>query len=561
MRHLWRRISYCAIGTIALGALVAFALGQGPVVDDAPVSVRFSVPPGFYDDPFDLELESDGGDIYYTLDSSDPDANGIRYTGPIRIQDASPNENLYSAITDVSAYLNPELVTQNGVTEIHHYQVPDQPVDKATVVRAVSVDHNGNPGEACEAVYFVGFGDKTGYEGINVMSIVTDPVNLFDPDKGIYVLGNKFAETVKDGYVVDGKPHVFTWKANYMQKGRDWERPAYIHCFDQDGATVFSGRYGIRIQGKATRANLPKNLNIYARKQYGSPSMDTGSLFGTGYALDWLTLYYGSDELLIADDLVEALTDSLDFADREFAPCALFLDGEYWGVYWLAPRFKADYMSQKYGVDPRNIVEIKPDSVEVGHAEDIDLYHEMLEYIAGGDMSDPVKYERACELVDIQSCVDYYAVEIYIANTDWPTNNLALWRARYIADGPFSDGRWRWILFDVARGMRHECAELDSLKNAVNRDPMFASLMKNAEFSAAIRQKLIELAENTFAPERVDEFIDRYKLRMADPIEKKYRRFSHETMTLKKFKKGCDRIKKFFVKRCSYIKENYGGVE
>ena len=525
MRRLWRRISYCAIGTIALGALLTFALGQNPMDDGAPVNVRFSMPSGFYDEPFDLELESDGGEIYYTLDSSDPDANGIRYTGPIRIRDASPDENLYSAITDVSAYLNPELLSKNDAVELHHYQVPDQPVDKVTVVRAVSVDHDGNPGEVCEAVYFVGFGEKTGYEGINVMSIVTDPGNLFDPDKGIYVLGNKFAETVKDGYVEGDKPHVFTWKANYMQKGRDWERPAYIHCFDQNGGTVFSGRYGIRVQGKATRANLPKNLNIYGRKQYGSPSMDTGSLFGTDYALDRLTLYYGSDEYLLADDLVEALTDGLDFADREFAPCALFLDGEYWGLFWLVPRFKADYMSQKYDVDPRNVVVIKRGRVEEGHAEDIDLYNEMLEYIAGGDMSDPAKYERACALVDIQSCVDYYAMEIYIANTDWPTNNLALWRARYGADSLYSDCRWRWILYDVGMAMHPECAELDSLKEAVNRDPMFASLMKNADFSAAIRQKLIELGENIFAPERVDAFIDAYKLRMADPIEKKVSAF------------------------------------
>ena len=560
--HRYRRVVFFSLGVIALVALAAFAVAQPGQRAASASPIRFSVPSGFYDEPFSLELDADGEDIFYTLDSTNPDAHSIRYAGPITIRDASPKENVYSAITDVSPYMNPELLRQNSMQVKRYYQVPDQPVDKATVVRAVSVDRFGNRSKVCEAVYFVGFGEKTGYEGMNIMSIVTDPANLFDHEKGIYVMGDAFDSIVNsDGHVEMDVSKVFSWDANYRQSGRDWERPAEIHCFDPDGNIVFSGEYGIRIQGRANRANLPKNLNIYARKQYGAQTMDTGNLFDTRYSLNRMTLYYGSSDLLLTDYLAEMLTDGMDITDREMAPCVMFLDGEYWGVYWLTPRFKEDYLSQKYDVDPRNIVQIKHARLETGQEEDKALYDDMVEYIADHDMSDPDNYARACELLDIQSCIDYFATEIYIANTDWPINNIALWRTRYKSDTDYSDCRWRWILFDLEQGMHPEWVTVNSWREAANRDPVFASLLKNEGFTAALREKLMALASDTFEPERVRAFVEAYKARMAGPIQKKYQRFTHETMTLQDFYDGCDSIVGFFRQRREYVIEKYGGID
>ena len=264
---------------------------------------------------------------------------------------------------------------------------------------------------------------------------------------------------------------------------------------------------------------------------------------------------------MLADYLAETLTDGMDFTDREMAPCVLFLDGEYWGVFWLSPRFKADYLSQKYGVDPRNIVGIKHGHVEIGQDEDEALYNDMVEYIADHDMRDPDNYARACELLDIQSCIDYFAMEIYIGNSDWPINNIALWRTRFRDDTNFGDCRWRWILYDVEQGMHLEWVKANTMKDAANRDPMFAGLLKNESFSKALREKLLALSVDTFSPERVSAFIADYKQRMAEAIVKKYLRFSHATMTLDDFYEGCDSIEQFFRERPEIIMKRYGGTD
>ena len=562
LRLRWKTLLSCCLGVTALAGMLAFALNQSDDEKGMRSEVAFSQPSGFYDDAFMLEMTGDGNPIYYTLDCTDPDADSTLYTGPILIEDASPKENGYSAVTDTSAYYDKALLKQNGVRQTLKYRIPKAPVDKATVVRAVSIDASGNASPVSTAVYFVGYGEKTGYAGVNVMTIVTDPANLFDDEKGIYVLGAKFRESLKDGIVqYTGEPGVFSWPANYRQRGREWEREAVVHCFDANGEPVFSGPCGIRVQGRATRSHMPKNLNIYARKEYGCPAFDTGALFDREYRLNRLNLYNGANDLMLRDYMIHAMSDDADVADQEFCPCALFLDGEYWGVYWLCTRFKPDYLNQVYGVKKDNIVSIKMGKVEIGQDEDLKLYEDMVSFIADNDMRSPEAYARAGELIDLQACIDYYAIEVYVASTDWPTNNFALWRSRHEASNAYSDGRWRWMLFDLDHTTRVANAEEDTLRRACNLDALLASLMQNEDFSRRFSEKLVQLARENFAPERTDAFIDAYESDMAEAIEKKYQRFYGKYDMDELFYAGCEQVREFFRLRQTYIINTYGGID
>lgn len=547
------------LGVAAAAGLLSLAVVWDGVAESATEEITFSRPSGFYDDAFYLEIKGDGNPIYYTLDSSDPDERSTLYDGPILIQDATPNENLYSVNKEVSLYCAPDSLTQNKLLKSQKYLTPEAPVDKATVVRAASIGADGKCGPVATAVYFVGFGEKKGYAGLNIMAITTDPANLFDYEKGIYVLGKTFYEYLQDADDQDRKTRMILWPANYRQEGRDWEREANVQCFDSQGDPVFSGPCGIRIQGRATRARLPKNLNIYARKEYGCAGFNTGGLFSGAYTLKRLSLVNGSNDLMLKDYLVNEMIDGMNLINREFCPCALFLDGEYWGVYWLCSRFKADYLSQEYGVKPDNIVGIKTNEVEIGEADDLKLYEDMIAYIADNDMRTPEAFERACEMIDLQSFIDYYAVEIYIANSDWPTNNYVLWRTRKKASGPYSDGRWRWVPYDMDLSLREKYVEQDDLKRVLNVDPVFASLMQNGDVYRMLVDRLLRLATDTFAPERTDAFIDDFEARMGEAIEKKYQRFYEEYSMQKKFYGSCEDVKKFFRMRQAFVIKTYGG--
>lgn len=560
MKRRWRGVVHCLLGVALVAALLVYGLSLSKDSDQPVTPVRLSVESGFYDSPFYLEMTCDRGEIRYTLDSTEPDEHSLLYTGPILIEDASGNPNVYSMIEDVCIELRTDILEIAGREPKFGFKTPAQPIDKATVIRAVCIDAFGNRSDIVNGVYFVGFDQKQAYDGINVISIVTNPENLFDFEKGIYVLGKTFDDTLVEGAgVPPALPNFGNWAGNYKNRGKEWEREADICFFDAERNLTLSGTYGIRIQGGASRYMLPKSLNIFARKRYGAESIPALPLFGEDWQLHSVNLNGGGQgvDTKIHDLLVNTLAADCDILTREYEPYELFLDGEYWGVYWLTPRFKEDYFQNKYGIRDGDVIETKVDHIEVGTDEDYRPYKDMLRLIADNDLRDDENYARVCEAVDIQSWIDYYAIELYIANTDWPTNNRSLWRVRRTTDQPDADGKWRWVMFDVNLSMNPERADDDFVGRTSKRDAIFGSLLDNKTFKAELYARLVDMAEDVFSPERVDAFVDEYAARMRHAMGNEYMRFMNDR-TEEDFVNSCEDIKTFFRMRHDYIMEAYG---
>ncbi len=561
MNRRWRGALHCLVGVALVVGLVVYGLNLDRNSDQPVTPVRLSVESGFYDSPFYLEMSCDRGEIRYTLDSTEPDENSLLYTQPILIEDASGNPNVYSMIEDVCIELRSDILALSGREPKYGFKTPVEPVDKATVIRAVCIDAFGNRSDIINAVYFVGFDQKEAYDGMNIISITTNPSNLFDFDKGIYVLGKTFADSVDEaGGVPPALPNLGNWAGNYKNKGKEWEREAYICFFDADRNLKLSGYYGIRIQGGASRYMLPKSLNIYARKRYGAETIPAQPLFGEDWQLHSVNLNAGGQgvDTKIHDPLVNTLAAECDFLTREYEPYELFLDGEFWGVYWLTPRFKKDYFESKYGIRDGDVIETKVDHIEVGTDEDYRPYKDMLRLIADNDMSDEANYAKVCEVVDIESWIDYYALELYIANTDWPNNNRSLWRVRNVEDKPDADGKWRWVMFDVNLSMNPERAEDNFITRTTKRDPIFSSLVDNLTFRNALYARMADFANGIFNPERVNAFVDDYAARMRHAMGNEYKRFMHDK-TEEDFIRSCEDIKTFFQLRHDNILEAFGG--
>ena len=159
---------------------------EGSAAVHTPV---FSHDSGFYDSSFTLTLTADEGcDIYYTTDGSDPVFGSKKYTEPLTITDMSDTENRLSARTDIAP---------NGA------EAPHDKVDKAAVIRAVAVDSEGRASEYITKTYFIGKTNSGYYKNMKVVSLVTDPANLFDKDKGIYCLGKEVKILEIDQYCKD----------------------------------------------------------------------------------------------------------------------------------------------------------------------------------------------------------------------------------------------------------------------------------------------------------------------------------------------------------------------
>ncbi len=498
---------------------------QNSAAVEAP---SFSHESGFYDNPFYLKINvPKGTTVYYTLDCSDPDTSSLKYTAksPIYLKNATENKNVYSARTDTSAgFLTDLIKSRKNAEEIPGYVVPKYNVDKCNVVRAVAVTKDGRNSEIVTGSYFVGISADS-YENAKIVSIVTDPDNLFDSKKGIYVLGDKFEEYINSfffGAEGDAGSLWRWWDANYRQKGKKWKRDAQIYIFDTNADLVMSEFGKIGTKGGGSRGQAHRSLNF----SINNNNLTKINFFDNTRKFHSLSL--SSARIAVFKDFIMSdCTDKSAFSTMHYIPCVLFLEGEYWGFYYLTEKYDEYYISQNYNVDAQNVVLIKSGDVEVGSDNHKKLYNEMRYFISSSDMRISDNYNKACSLIDIDSYIDYFSTMAYIArNGDWPYNNEAAWRTVKVTDGKYADGKWRWMLFDCNSAcMTDDLIKHNTLQYIVENDAVFASLWKNSSFRARFKKRIFEIADECFESENMKNFIDIYGKNFLPMYQKSWIRY------------------------------------
>lgn len=514
-------------------------------------SPRFSHPAGFYEDAFYLEITcEDGCNVYYTLDGTIPSLTSLKYDGPIYIKDVSECDNMYTDITDIS------LVSD---------YTPEYTVDKANVIRAVAIDEEGNESDEVTATFFVDFKEKHEYDNITVLSMVTDPDNLFDYEHGIYVTGKVYDSVLS---MVGETTNLFLTPANYNREGKGWERKAHIEMFDQAGDMQFSQAIGIRIHGGWSTAFNQKSFNLYAQPDIDGQTTVFDGLFNqhestmmlrTGGFRDWnLTKF--------RDVLNQFLVEDRDILTQSAIPCQLFLNGEYWGLYNIQEKVDASFVASNYGVDEENVIVLKNESIVSGEDEEYVLWQSLIDFAENNDLSKEDNYSIISEMMDIQSFIDYNCFQIYVANCDSVANNLARWRTREISDDKYCDGKWRWILYDTDDSAGMPIEGVDYAQYDVDtfigghwyetplEETLFSALIRNEEFKKAFVVSFMDMANYHFDYEtNVKSVIEDFYEKYAIGVVASHRRFRDANYSEKDYLQEVDLVKEFYSKRYQYI--------
>ena len=472
------------------------ANGEGiPYVEKVYVaSPRFSHEAGFYDDPFDLTLEGyKTYQLYYTTDGSVPDENAALYTGPIHIEDATNQPNTLSMRTDIMV---------NGAT------APSDLIKKATIIRAVAIDPDGNRSNVVTNTYFVGFQNYEAYQNIAVLSIVADPYDLFDEQDGIYVRGKTYQEWLSDenrdqDLVTERIP------TNYKQRGKEWEIPVDIQWFDAENLLQLSQGVGLRIHGDWSRENAKKSFNLYARKEYGASTFQYGILAG-------LT---GKEKLVVRtnlarDSLLHALLQETGLPVSLCTPCLTFINGEFWGLYEIRDKQDVTDIASFFGLKKEDLIVVKnqelaagttPDEIEDKSSKGVHKY--LVSEISKIDASTPKGYEAIDSLIDVDNYITQIAGNAFLNNTDTSyRHNFTIWRTAEKGSGQYEDGRWRWIFQD----MDMCCYSYEGVKQMIlslPEDMIFNTLWKSSAFQTKFLTRIMDFANVELTPEYVQEFI------------------------------------------------------
>ncbi len=510
----------------------------------------FSAESGFYDKEFELEIQAGTDEVVcYTLDGSDPTPDSAIYQGSLLIGDTCSQENLYSARTDLSPTRD---------------YTPSFPVDKATVVRAISYRKKDNMvSDIATKVYFVGYGQKEEYEGMPVVSIVTDPDHLFDAKSGIYCNGDaleKYKEEagaatgeVPETFVDDeGETHYLYMASNAFHEGREWEREAVMTWFDDAHRCCFTKGVGIRIAGDSTRASPKKSISVYGREIYDESAVFPIEFF-PGMSYSSVKLRNGGDEdVVIRDAFLEKLAAGRNVSIQDSRPCVLFLNGEYWGIYNLRERYNEEYLGNHYGVSEGNVYLINAGLVRAGGEAAFDAYNYMCDVVTECDLSYDDVYEMVCEIIDVQSLIDYCCINLYIDNQDISLgHNTALWRAGEKQDPAYGDGRWRWMVFDLdIAAQPNENVTSGWMKESVLwNEPIIQSLLDNQTFRRQFCVTFMDIANGNYNYDIVRHELEKWKEKYSAQAVKTQHRFFTMDFTKEDYADNLAEIDTFFMNR------------
>ncbi len=485
-------------------------------------SVLASYDTGFYDDEFELKLSSSawGRDIYYTVDGSDPRTEGILYDRPIRIYDRSKDANKWSMIPETS------LEYTEG-----RMPLPSDPLDKCTVIRAVAADRYKRFTDVSTYTYFVGFDEKSAYDGLTVVSAVVEPSDLYAHDDGIMVLGSDY-----DAFVAAGSPDEYDGSsANFTRRGRTTEREAVIEVFDSLHENVLDTKAGIRIKGLSSRWDVQKSFSVIFRQAYGGSFREAFSTDRVDFDLHSFSLdKCGQDEeTKMIDVIMESCMRDSGCATVRRVPAALFLNGEYWGFYWLSERFDKTFLADRYGV--------RSDDVE---------YRDKNDFTEDGAWN--------VGNFDRESLLNYYAGNIIVAHeTDWPDFNVRFWRTLSDEGTPYGDAKFRPVIFDMnSDSMRYP--DFDSFSYLMESYYPFMEVTEDDEnFRRDLADRIDEMNEGCFETGRVISLIDMISSRIKDQMILDKMRYYNLTPDEAgaSFEESVNVIRRFFETRGTYLEQ------
>ncbi|MBP5247265.1 MAG: CotH kinase family protein [Fibrobacter sp.] len=428
-------------------------------------------------------------------------------------------------------------------------------VSKNTVIRCATFRTGALPSEISTRTYLFETAPT-----LAVAFITADSNSLFDPDTGIYMEGpNASAE----------EPH---FGANYWL---DKTIPAEITFFEPGAAKpAFSKTVGFEIFGNYSRANDKKAFALKFRKQYGDSKLDYKVFPEFPNLTEFKDIVFRANggnfyQDYIRDRLGSGITKGLGVDYQKARPSIVFINGNYFGIYNIRERLNEHYFTTNYGYDENSIDLLKTDnSVTAGSGVD---YTQLEKFIEANDLTDSAVYAYVSSLMDIDNYISYIQTEMFIANRDWPGNNLKKWKS-HSPETP-----WRWILYDLDWGFDNGHAEsqyasmdmfsftLDSTASGYPNGTEFTvpirNLLKNSSFRNRFINRFVTLTQTKFSADtvlaKIRTLMNEIQAEIPRDQERWHLSSSHMDNQL-------NVIKEFAQKRPSEViseMENYFGIE
>ncbi len=356
-------------------------------------------------------------------------------------------------------------------------------IDSTTAIRVIAYNGDKIPSEIVTYNYLIDIPDYT----LPVIKLSTSNEAMFG-DNGIYTNYN-------------GKKEITGNIAMYV-----------------DGNEEFSINCGIKIFGAYSRRFLKKSLQIEFRKEYGTSRLEY-PLFGEGNVTSFsnIVLRSGSQASYVTDSMfTDEFMTSLAYESgnmtslmvQAYRPCNLYINGEYYGVYFIREKIDDDFIADKLGV-PEDSVTIIDGYNTLKYGSSSQGWNTIWQkiYTKKIDFSNDENYKWLADQINLESYADMVIMRAYSGDLD-PGN------IRFFKSPDYDGGRWNFILYDNDMSFRSNAAAKTRLDRYLNDSgytkthALLRALMENEQFKAFFLGRLAEHLKTTLAPENVGKHLD-----------------------------------------------------
>ena len=512
----------------------------------------------------------DGSDNrYYYADPTPGAQNGKGYEGITQLPAFSVTPGIYDNAVTVAITAGEgetiryttDCTTPNASSEVYSGELS---ISKNSVIRAAAFRDGYLSGDVATATYL--FRSDGVNHALPVVTLVTDPDNLWNSKTGIYATGDQFdpdaasyADTLQSATYYQAK------FATEEQVDTIWEKPAAFSLFDDNGKQVFTQNVGIRIAGSFGRGRAQKGFNVIARKEYGKGSMEYPFFENRPYTeYKAVVLRAGAQDQnrsKIRDELASGLLEGTDIniLYQAYRPTVLYLNGEYWGVYFMKEKRNRFFVAQHENTENNVDLAIGKGFKQRTYGDNSD-WVSLYEYATSHDLSASDAYNYVAERMDVDSFRDYMIAEIYNGNTD--TYNFQYYRLK--------GGKWKFIFYDFCWGFQspgHETLafRMGKTPSDVCSAKMFAAMLQNKGWRDSFCRRFGELLNTAFAPERVTALIEELYGYVEPEIKREREKFNKDTFmgvkqpntnlgTYEGFQSEISKLKDFAQKRPEELK-------
>lgn len=508
--------------------------GSANIGNQYPEQLVFSASGGFYTNSFSLTLTCTSGDyqIRFTTDGTKPTPESPLYTEPLYLD---------------STMWSTARIDTIRTTTLNYYFPPQVILPRAIVIRAALFDSSGvSQGSVKTNSYFIA--NAGAHHGeLPVVSLCAEFSDLFNDTTGIMVPG------------IHWNPDNPYWSGNYFMTGDAWERQIHMEYYDHENG-VLNQEAGLRIHGGSTRKFPQRALRLYARSEYGDPEFNI-KMFSNknltefsrfvlkGFQASWSGA--GIDEAVCQGIAQNLYCDFLGIK-----PAVLYLNGEYWGVYFIMERIDDDYLADNFGVDKDSVDLIANWYGVADEGSNVDFL-EMYNYIENHTFSDSLDYQYIDEHIDVMNFIDYQIFEIYNANYDWAANNMKCWKARQ------PGSRWRWIFYDGDAAMH--VIQDDGFERALSLSDQFwptnahstlflRRFLENPLFFTLFKNRLEYILDQVIDEGQVKQYVDINKQLVEAEVPDQSTRFNYP-MSLDMWTGDINEIYQFIDERVCVINE------